>query len=294
MDGRSSAVCRARAALQLVTFGGLTVWLLPSIGIAAGDGSWDHLTGLPPWALSLLAQVGALVAIPGVLAVREFVERGGGTPYPWDPPSRLVTTGPYAYVANPMQLSATGLLLLIAAATHSWSIAGGAVSAIAFSAGLAGPHEHEDLTRRHGAAWSAYRRDVRAWRPRWRPAGPPATVYLAESCDVCSSTAATLVALEPRQLRLRPAEWHVERLRRARYEGHDGYRVDGVAAIARTLEHVNLAWAMVGWCLRLPGLDRLAQLIADQLGAGPRDIPHRRAHGRHPLEAHRGRHADHP
>jgi hypothetical protein len=86
----------------------------------------------------------------------------------------------------------------------------------------------------------------------------------------------------------------VERLRRARYEGHDGYRVNGVAAIARALEHVNLAWAMVGWCLRLPGFDRLAQLVADLLGAGPRDIPYRRAHGRHTLEAPRGRHADHP
>jgi protein-S-isoprenylcysteine O-methyltransferase Ste14 len=284
----------ARAALQLLTFGGLTVWLLPSIAFAAGDGSWRYLTGLPPWALSLVVQVAALIAVPGVLAAREFAERGGGTPYPWDPPTRLVTTGPYAYVANPMQMSAIGLLLLTAAATHSWSLAGGAVSAVAFSAALAGPHEDEDLTRRHGAAWSAYRRDVRAWWPRWRPAVPPAIAYLAESCQMCAGTAATLVALEPRRLRLLPAEWHVERLRRARYEGHDGYRVNGVAAIARALEHVNLAWAMVGWCLRLPGFDRLAQLVADLLGAGPRDIPYRRAHGRHTLEAPRGRHADHP
>jgi protein-S-isoprenylcysteine O-methyltransferase Ste14 len=284
----------ARAALQLLTFGGLTLWLLPSIAITAGDGSWRHLTELPPWALSLVVQVAALIAVPGVLAVREFAERGGGTPYPWDPPTRLVTTGPYAYVANPMQLSAIGLLLLTAAATHSWSLAGGAISAVAFSAALAGPHEDEDLTRRHGAAWSAYRRDVRAWWPRWRPAGPPALAYLAESCHMCAGTASTLVELEPLRLRLLPAEWHVERLRRARYEGHDGYRVDGLAAIARALEHVNLGWAMVGWCLRLPGLDRLAQLVADLLGAGPRDIPYRRAHGRHTLQASRGRDADHP
>jgi protein-S-isoprenylcysteine O-methyltransferase Ste14 len=284
----------ARVLLQLATFGGLTVWLIPSVAIAAGDGSWRHVTELPVWALSLLVQLAVAVAIPGMLAVREFAERGGGTPYPWDPPARLVTTGPYAYVANPMQMSAIGLLLVIAAGTRSWSIAAGAVSAVGFSTAVAGPHEDEDLTRRHGAAWSEYRRSVRAWWPRWRPAAAPATVYLADSCDVCSSTAAALVALQPRSVRLRPGEWHAERLRRARYQGHDGHRADGVAAIARTLEHVNLAWAMVGWCLRLPGLDWLVQLIADTLGAGPRDIPYRRVNGRHTLKADRGRRADHP
>jgi hypothetical protein len=36
----------------------------------------------------------------------------------------------------------------MAALTHSWTA-------------IAGPHEDEDLTRRHGAAWSAYRARVR-------------------------------------------------------------------------------------------------------------------------------------
>jgi protein-S-isoprenylcysteine O-methyltransferase Ste14 len=288
---------RARATLQFVVFGALTAWLLPCVGMAAGDGSWRHLTELPTWALSLWVQLAGLVALPGVLAVREFAERGGGTPYPWDPPTRLVTTGPYAYVANPMQLSATGLPLIVAAATHSWSVAAGVVSAIAFAAAVAGPHEDEDLTRRHGAAWSAYRRGVRSWWPRWHPvpmaARAGATIYVADSCNVCSSTAAMLVRLRPRDLVLRPGEWHVRRLRRARYEGPDGYHADGVAAVARTLEHVNLGWAVIGWCLRIPGLDRLTQLVADRLGAGPRDIPYRRAHGGDALQAPRGRHADH-
>ena len=54
----------------------------------------------PRPALSLWAQAGLLLAIVAQRAVAEFAEYGG-TPFPWDPPPRLVRTGPYAYLANP-------------------------------------------------------------------------------------------------------------------------------------------------------------------------------------------------
>lgn len=53
----------------------------------------------------------------------EFVARGNGTPYPWDLPEQLVTTGPYAYLANPMQVSAVLILRLLALGTRSMSLA---------------------------------------------------------------------------------------------------------------------------------------------------------------------------
>ncbi|GAA1835131.1 hypothetical protein GCM10009682_61670 [Luedemannella flava] len=270
----------ARATLQLVVFGGLVLWLAPAVAVDLSDGSWAPLTGLPRWALSLVVQVVALVGLPGVLAVREFVERGNGTPWPWDPPRRLVTTGPYAYVANPMQLSGVGLLAVAAAVTGSWTLLGAAGSAALFSAFIAGPHEHDDLTRRHGAAWAGYRAHVRTWWPRWRPyVGAPARLHLSVTCDVCDATAVAVAGLRPVGLAIRPAEAHARRLRRARYEGPDGYHADGVAAVARGLEHVHLGWAAVGWALRLPVLDRVFALIADGVGAGPRDLPAVRGSG---------------
>jgi hypothetical protein len=161
------------------------------------------------------------------------------------------------------------VLLLVAAATHSWSTAGAAVSAAGFAIGVAGPHEDRELTRRHGAAWSAYRAGVRAWWPRWRPAAPPARLRLAAQCDLCSSAALALARLEPLGLALCPAPRH---LRRARYEGGDDYTADGVAALARGLEHVHLGWAALGWAMRVPGLDRLLQLVVDGAGGGPREL----------------------
>jgi hypothetical protein len=38
------------------------------------------------------------------------------------------------------------------------------------------------------------------------------------------------------------------------------------------LEHVNLAWAFAGWIVLFPGVSAVAQLIADAVGAGPRDL----------------------
>src|SRR5690606_31158762 len=257
----------ARAGLQVLLFAALIVWLIPTVAIEIGDGSWQRLIDLPRWQLSLVVQAALVVSLPGIAAVREFVTRGGGTPYPWDPPVRLVTTGPYAYVANPMQVSGVGLLVLAAFVTGSWSVLAAAVVATAFATAVAGPHERHDLARRHGAAWLAYRGHVRDWWPRWRPYTPAsATLLLADSCDVCAATAVTVRRLDPASLRILPAEEHAAELTRACYEGPDGHRAVGVAAIARALEHVNLAWAIVGWTLRAPVLGGLAQFIVDGLG----------------------------
>jgi hypothetical protein len=69
-----------------------------------------------------------------------------------------------------------------------------------------------------------------------------------------------------------PAESHPSgALRRVTYEPADGSpAAAGIEAIARALEHIHLGWAMVGFALRLPLVCRLAQLLADASGAGPR------------------------
>ncbi|UCZ54668.1 isoprenylcysteine carboxylmethyltransferase family protein [Bacillus shivajii] len=46
-----------------------------------------------------------------ILTVRQFATRGKGTLAPWDPPQKLVVTGPYRYTRNPM-ISGVVLVLI--------------------------------------------------------------------------------------------------------------------------------------------------------------------------------------
>ncbi|MEU8166132.1 methyltransferase [Micromonospora sp. NPDC049004] len=272
--GRSGADrrrLRTRTLLQVGLFTALLLWFLPSLAFELGDGSWARLTGLNRTELLVLAQLALLTATPALAAVAEFVTRGGGTPYPWDPPRRLVTTGPYAYLANPMQLSAVVLLLLTAAVTRSATLVLAAVSAVAFGAAVATPHERHDLRARYGDSWRSYRRQVRDWWPRWRPyaPGPPAVLWLDDDCGPCAAIWRMLARRHPVGLRIRPAREHDRVLWRAEYVGGDGHAQRGVAAVARALEHVHLGWAVVGWAVRLPGVAWLAQLVTDAMIAPP-------------------------
>jgi protein-S-isoprenylcysteine O-methyltransferase Ste14 len=268
-----------RAVLQMLAFSSLMVFLLPAIAIEGSGSAWLNPLTMPRWRLSLALQALALPALLGLTAVQEFVTRGGGTPVPFDPPRRLVTTGVYAYVANPMQLSAVMLLIVIGIVVRNAWVAAAGVMAHIYSLGLAGWDEDEDLRQRFGGDWIAYRRAVRRWIPRlrpWsRPDQRPARLFVAESCGMCSEVAQWFARRNIRGLVVVAAETHPSRaLRRITYEPADGSRAaSGVEAIARALEHIHLGWALVAFALRLPIVGPLAQLVADASGAEPRSIP---------------------
>jgi protein-S-isoprenylcysteine O-methyltransferase Ste14 len=164
----------ARAALQAVGFGALMFFVLPSLVFALTGEGWGALLARPRWQLVAAAMAVSPAAAMAVRAVGEFVAHGG-TPVPFDPPARLATTGPYAYVANPMQLSITLLLVAWGALLASAGLVVAAALATAFLAGPAHRYEEGEMADRFGEAWHAYRRDVRMWWPRLRPlAGPRA------------------------------------------------------------------------------------------------------------------------
>lgn len=270
--GRRLAV---RAAMQVVLAGALLLWVLPILVRGTPAGLVPALTRLPPPVSLLAIGVLLLLALPGVAAVQEFAERGQGTPLPYDPPVRVVRSGPYAYFRNPMQTSVCLLLGCTAVVTGSAHLAAAAVVAFGYGAGLAWWHEGEELSARFGAAWTAYRDAAPAWRPRWRPVPvrEPGTLWVAAGCELCAPVAAFIASRGPVGLQVRPAEANLAaNPRRLNYEA-GGRRWEGVAALARALEHLHAGWALGGWALRLPGVSGIVQLMVDAAGGGPRDLP---------------------
>ncbi len=271
---------RWRAGMQVVVAALLFLYLLPIVmfGWLRGAG-WEPLMAMHGWLTRLGLQLIVLLAVPGVSAVMEFVERGEGTPIPYDAPKKLVRSGLYRYVANPMQISCAMVMLLWAVMLRSSWFAWAAGMAVVYSAGIAEWNEREDLMRRFGKEWVEYRAAVRNWLPRWRPyvGAADARLYIAESCGPCSEVWRWLAKRRPLGMEIVAAEsLPYGSIRRMRYVC-DGYEVEGVRAFARALEHLYLGWAFLGAGVRLPGVWQAVQFVMDECGLGPRVVGDRSA-----------------
>lgn len=278
----SATILPARATMQVLTSGALFLFLIPEVIFASTTSrGWNPLFSQSRWLMNLELQIIALLALAGVSAVQEFALRGGGTPLPLDSPQRLVTSGIYRYIANPMQLSCAVVMTAWGALIRNPWVALAGVMSFIYGAGLANWDEGADLKIRFGEPWLRYRRNVRSWRPRLQPWHDPALtsprLYVSETCGPCSEVRRWLIARHPLALEIVPAEDHPTRdLDRMTYDPMDGSPPeDGVRAFARGLEHINLGWALAGAMLRLPGICHFVQLLMDASGLGPRTI-HRR------------------
>ena len=146
------------------------------------------------------------------------MRRGRGTQCPYDPPRSLVVSGPYAYVANPMQVckvvgvACWGLFL-----GNGWVVLSGVVYLIV-TVLWSGSREDRKLTDRFGDPFLAYRRAVRRWWPRWRPhRGVRGRLYARAGCGTCRGLGAWIREREPVGLEIRAAESHPSRVLEARH-----------------------------------------------------------------------------
>jgi protein-S-isoprenylcysteine O-methyltransferase Ste14 len=217
-----------------------------------------------------------LLLIPAVLlagAMREFY-LGGGTPMPADAPLRLVSTGPYAYLANPMQIGKFGVLAAWAIFWSSTALFAVAVFGLLYSLTIASAREDREMLARFGSPWSRYRSEVRRWWPRWQPYFPGANstsvpsfarLYLDGDCRPCADLAKWLTRQKLVGLQVLPltsySKGHAGTIL---YDPADGNPEEqGIRALSRAAEHINLMWAFFGWMVNLPGISWLAQLVAD-------------------------------
>ena len=121
---------------------------------------------LPLWARSIgiifLTVGGTLVLI----CVAIFIIRGKGTPAVFDPPTKFVATGPYAYVRNPMYIG--GFILLAGFGLYHTSL-----SILILSVILIGLFhlfvvfvEEPNLEKLFGKSYVEYKKHINRWIPK--------------------------------------------------------------------------------------------------------------------------------
>jgi protein-S-isoprenylcysteine O-methyltransferase Ste14 len=158
--GRKRARAAAGSALFLALVPGTMAVLIPYLltGYEAHD-AWLP-TRIAGAALTL---AGAAVLLE---AFARFVRDGLGTPAPVAPTERLVVTGLYRHVRNPMYLA------VIATILGQWLLLGRPVLlayAIVFGAivyAFVRGYEEPTLAARYGAEYERYRAEVPGWWPR--------------------------------------------------------------------------------------------------------------------------------
>ena len=122
------------------------------------------------WLALLAAGVGSVLC---VWTAKLFTKYGEGTPAPWDPPRKLVITGPYLYVRNPMITGALLLLLAEALLFHSWAIAAWMVLFFVGNLIYFPLVEEKGLEKRFGDEYLNYKARVPRWIPRIKPWDKP-------------------------------------------------------------------------------------------------------------------------
>jgi len=129
---------------------------------------WHHGRGYP---LPVEIAGGVLLAAgAGVLtyAFGQFAIEGLGTPAPIAPTTTLVIRGLYRYVRNPMYLAVLAAIIGQGMVLGRPVLFGYAACVAAAFAAFVRFYEEPTLTRRYGAQYQAYLRDVPGWWPRLR------------------------------------------------------------------------------------------------------------------------------
>lgn len=97
-----------------------------------------------------------------------FAMRGRGTPGPWDPPRKLVVSGPYRWLRNPMYVAVglvvQGQAILYGSAAVAWL---GPIFWLCTHLFVVF-YEEPTLRKLFGADYEAYCRSVPRWIPRLR------------------------------------------------------------------------------------------------------------------------------
>ncbi|HEY3054138.1 MAG TPA: isoprenylcysteine carboxylmethyltransferase family protein [Thermoanaerobaculia bacterium] len=152
----------ARSIIVSIIFVSIWTWFIPR-WIAGGK-----LNPQLNWPAIVLMSIGGVIVLRCVF---DFAWRGLGTPAPFDPPRRLVVTGLYRWVRNPMYVGMG--IFLVGEALLLPSIRGEMLIMVAILWVVVTlfiiVYEEPTLRRTFGDDYERYRRNVHRWLPRLTP-----------------------------------------------------------------------------------------------------------------------------
>lgn len=149
-----------RALVYATAFVGLLLVFVPAQLLTWSGIPRPTSIGTPQIAGLVVATLGALIVVWCILT---FVATGKGTPAPFDPPRRLVVSGPYRYMRNPMYFGA-GLAISGAALFYqSIQLLAYASAFLLFFHVFVVFFEEPALQRTFGDDSESYSRQVRRW-----------------------------------------------------------------------------------------------------------------------------------
>ena len=123
-----------------------------------------------PTAIGAVELAGIAIAVAGgaltICCILTFAFVGKGTPAPFDPPRRLVVSGPYRYLRNPMYVGAALALAGAAVFYRSTALAAYLAVFLLVTHLFVVAYEEPTLQRLFPGEYESYRSSVRRWLPR--------------------------------------------------------------------------------------------------------------------------------
>jgi protein-S-isoprenylcysteine O-methyltransferase Ste14 len=155
-----------RAVVYATAFVGLLLVFVPAQLLSWADIPRPVNIRAPQIAGIVVSTLGGILV---VWCIGTFVVAGKGTPAPFDQPARLVVTGPYRYMRNPMYFGAALAIAGAALFYQSPLLLAYASVFLLFFHFFVVLYEEPALQRAFGEEYDSYRQQVGRW-------GPPASI----------------------------------------------------------------------------------------------------------------------
>jgi protein-S-isoprenylcysteine O-methyltransferase Ste14 len=162
---RSTSALWAKSLLNAVIFFALFMVALPWLAHRLAPHPVP-LPAAPSVALATVLFVGGVAV--WLLCLDAFSRRGRGTPFPLDAPSRLVTSGPFAVIRNPIMAAEVTVIWAEAIYFGSLGVLGYALLVSVVAHVFVVYTEEPELRQRFGEEYDDYCRRVPRWVPRLR------------------------------------------------------------------------------------------------------------------------------